>query len=121
VKRNKFLSFYEILQKVASTLRPWQLTKTSNHIWTQTQRLSIISRCKVINFQEPSPKIFAKQKKVDKEIIYGIQASKDVKLSNISRALKEDIPLIKTEDLTFVTCLKTNRYLHFRKNTARNV
>jgi hypothetical protein len=33
-----------------------------------------------------------------KEVIYGIQASKDVKLSNISRALKEDIPLIKTED-----------------------
>ena len=33
-----------------------------------------------------------------KELIYGIQASKDVKLSNISRALKEDIPLIKTED-----------------------
>lgn len=33
-----------------------------------------------------------------KEMIYGIQASKDVKLSNISRALKEDIPLIKTED-----------------------
>jgi hypothetical protein len=33
-----------------------------------------------------------------KEILYGIQASKDVKLSNISRALKEDIPLIKTED-----------------------
>lgn len=33
-----------------------------------------------------------------KELIYGIQASKDVKLSNISRALKEDIALIKTED-----------------------
>jgi hypothetical protein len=33
-----------------------------------------------------------------KEMIYGIQASKDVKLSNISRALQEDIPLIKTED-----------------------
>ena len=33
-----------------------------------------------------------------KEILYGIQASKDVKLSNISRSLKEDIPLIKTED-----------------------
>lgn len=31
-------------------------------------------------------------------MIYGIQASKDVKLSNISRALKENIPLIKTED-----------------------
>lgn len=33
-----------------------------------------------------------------KQMIYGIQAAKDVKLSNISRALKEDIPLIKTED-----------------------
>jgi hypothetical protein len=33
-----------------------------------------------------------------KEMLYGIQASKDVKLSNISRALKENIPLIKTED-----------------------
>ena len=33
-----------------------------------------------------------------KEMIYGIQASKDVKLSNISRALMESIPLIKTED-----------------------
>ena len=33
-----------------------------------------------------------------KEVIYGIQASKDVKLSNISCALKVDIQLIKTED-----------------------
>ena len=33
-----------------------------------------------------------------KEMLYGIQASKDVKLSNISRALQENIPLIKTED-----------------------
>jgi len=33
-----------------------------------------------------------------KEMIYGIQSSKDVKLSNISRSLQEDIPLIKTED-----------------------
>lgn len=33
-----------------------------------------------------------------KEFLYGIQASKDVKLSNISRSLKEEIPLIKTEN-----------------------
>jgi len=33
-----------------------------------------------------------------REIIYGIQASKDVKLSNISRALHEPIKLIKTEN-----------------------
>jgi hypothetical protein len=37
-------------------------------------------------------------KRLITEIIYGIQASKDIKLSNISRALKEDIPLIKTEN-----------------------
>ncbi|WP_141638859.1 hypothetical protein [Anaerophaga thermohalophila] len=38
------------------------------------------------------------KKRLVKEMIFGIQASKDVKLSNISRSLKEDIPLIKTED-----------------------
>lgn len=38
------------------------------------------------------------RQKLLREMIYGIQASKDVKLSNISRALQEPIPLIKTED-----------------------
>jgi hypothetical protein len=38
------------------------------------------------------------QKRLVKEMLYGIQASKDVKLSNISRTLQEPIPLIKTED-----------------------
>lgn len=33
-----------------------------------------------------------------REMLYGIQASQDVKLSNIGRSLLEDIPLIKTED-----------------------
>jgi len=32
-----------------------------------------------------------------REVIYGIQASKDVKLSNIARSLWETIPLIKME------------------------
>ena len=42
---------------------------------------------------------FAKPKqRLIKEILYGIQASKDVKLSNIARTLKEDQALIKTED-----------------------
>jgi len=31
-------------------------------------------------------------------MLYGIQASKDVKLSNISRVLNEEIRLIKTEN-----------------------
>jgi hypothetical protein len=38
------------------------------------------------------------KKRLVKEMVFGIQASKDVKLSNISRSLKEAIPLIKTED-----------------------
>ena len=33
-----------------------------------------------------------------KEMIYGIQAAKDIKLSSITRSLNEAIPLIKTED-----------------------
>lgn len=48
------------------------------------------------------------KKRLVKEMIYGIQASKDVKLSNIGRSLKEDIPLIKTEDrLQGPTCPMT--------------
>jgi len=39
----------------------------------------------------------AKQRLV-REMIYGIQAGKDIKLSNITRSLNEPIPLIKTED-----------------------
>lgn len=31
------------------------------------------------------------------QMLYGIQSSQDVKLSNIGRALGEDIPLIRTE------------------------
>lgn len=32
------------------------------------------------------------------QMLFGIQASQDVKLSNVARSLKEEIPLIKTED-----------------------
>lgn len=38
------------------------------------------------------------KRRLVREMLYGIQASKDVKLSNIARSLQEDIPLIKTED-----------------------
>ena len=38
------------------------------------------------------------KKRLIREMVFGIQSSKDVKLSNIGRSLKEDIPLIKTED-----------------------
>lgn len=42
------------------------------------------------NFKKPAKKFII-------QMLYGIQASKDVKLSNISRNLNERIPLIKTE------------------------
>lgn len=38
------------------------------------------------------------KRRLIKEILYGIQATKDVKLSNIGRSLNEEQPLIKTED-----------------------
>jgi hypothetical protein len=38
------------------------------------------------------------KKRFFKELLYGIQAGKDVKLSNISRSLQENIALIKTEN-----------------------
>ena len=36
--------------------------------------------------------------RVIKELIYGIQAAKDVKIPSVARSLQEDIALIKTED-----------------------
>ena len=60
----------------------------TNRFKAQLSKFSgIISR----QFSKPKARLI-------KEIIYGIQASKDIKLSNIARSLQEDIPLIKTED-----------------------
>jgi hypothetical protein len=38
------------------------------------------------------------QRKFVHQMLYGIQATQDVKLSSISRSLQENVPLIKTED-----------------------
>jgi len=62
--------------KMAATLKG-QLSKFSG----------IISK----GFKKPKHRLI-------KEMLYGIQASKDVKLSNIARTLKEQQSLIKTED-----------------------
>jgi len=43
------------------------------------------------DFKKPTRKLIV-------QMLYGIQASKDVKLSNIARSLNEQIPLIKTEN-----------------------
>jgi hypothetical protein len=47
----------------------------------------------IISRDLPKPK-----QRLVREMIYGIQAAKDIKLSNITRSLNEPIPLIKTED-----------------------
>jgi len=38
------------------------------------------------------------KRRLIRELLYGIQATKDVKFSNISRSFNEEQPLIKTED-----------------------
>ncbi len=45
-----------------------------------------------------SKKFKKPKQKLIKQMLYGIQASKDVKLSNIATTLKEQQALIKTED-----------------------
>ncbi len=45
-----------------------------------------------------SKKLPKTKQRLFREMLYGIQASKDIKLSNIGRALQEPIALIKTED-----------------------
>lgn len=50
------------------------------------------------DFQRDFQDLSKPKRKFISQIIYGIQASRDVKLSNISRALGEEIPLIKTEN-----------------------
>src|SRR4030065_2987953 len=63
-------------------------TKTEANRKGQLTKFSgIISK----SFKKPKRKLI-------KEMLYGIQAAKDVKLSNIARTLKEEQALIKTED-----------------------
>lgn len=47
----------------------------------------------IISQNMPKPK-----QRLIKEMVYGIQAAKDIKLSGVTRSLNESIPLLKTED-----------------------
>ena len=55
------------------------------------QQISLF--CSRLSYGLPKPK-----RKFIHQMIYGIQASKDIKLSSITRSLGEDIPYIKTEN-----------------------
>jgi hypothetical protein len=62
-------------------------------------RTGVALKAQLSKFSGIISKTFKKPKRrLIKEMLYGIQACKDVKLSNISRTLKEEQELIKTED-----------------------
>jgi len=62
-------------------------------------RTSVVLKAQLSKFSGIIAKSVKKPKRrLIKEMLYGSQASKDVKLSNISRTLKEEQELIKTED-----------------------
>lgn len=54
-----------------------------------------------------------------KELVYGIQAGKDVKVSNIARCLQEDIPLLKTEDRLCRNLAKRDLTAHINEQILR--
>lgn len=54
-----------------------------------------------------------------REMLFGIQASKDVKLSNISRSLNEPIELIKTEDRLSRNLAKEDLTSHINDEICR--
>ena len=53
------------------------------------------------------------------EMLFGIQASQDVKLSNIARRLQEEIPLLKTEDRLSRNLQAEDLETHLRQGLLR--
>ena len=66
---------------------------------SQESKTGAVLKGQLSKFSGIISKRFRKPKqRLIKEILYGIQASKDIKLSNIARTLKEEQDLIKVED-----------------------
>jgi hypothetical protein len=66
---------------------------------TENSRTVAILKGQISKFSGIISKGLSKPKRrLIKEIIFGVQAAKDIKLSQITRALNESIPLIKTEN-----------------------
>src|SRR5271157_648784 len=66
---------------------------------TENSRTVAVIKGQVSKFSGIIAKNLPKPKrKLVRELIYGIQAAKDIKLSCVSRSLNEPIPLIKTEN-----------------------
>jgi hypothetical protein len=66
---------------------------------SENARTAAVIKGQLSKFSGIIAKGFSKAKqRLIKEMLYGIQASKDIKLSSITRVLNEPIALIKTED-----------------------
>jgi len=66
---------------------------------TENSRIAAVVKGQLSKFSGIISKGLPKAKqRLVREMVYGIQASKDIKLSSITRSLNESIPLIKTED-----------------------
>ncbi len=66
---------------------------------TENSRIAAVVKGQLSKFSGIISKGLPKAKqRLVREMIYGIQAGKDIKLSSISRSLNEPFPLIKTED-----------------------
>ena len=66
---------------------------------TENSRIVAVVKGQLSKFSGIISKGLPKPKqRLVREMIYGIQAGKDIKLSSITRSLNEPIPLIKTED-----------------------
>lgn len=59
------------------------------------------------------------KKKFISQMLFGIQASRDIKLSNISRALSEDIQLIKTENRLSRNAQRDDLTVHFNQGIIK--
>ena len=58
-------------------------------------------------------------RKFIQQMLYGIQASQDVKLSSIARSLQETIPLIKTEDRLSRNLAEEELEIHLAERVTR--
>jgi hypothetical protein len=93
------MALKKIPQKNASTFVKCSLNKHLTTIMDANSLRTHRFKAQLSKFSGIISSRFGKTKqRLIKEMIYGIQASKDVKLSNISRSLQESIALIKTED-----------------------
>jgi hypothetical protein len=90
---------WKIPQKNKESIRNFIIFKKDINKMDSNNKLAHKVKQQIGKFAGIITKGYSKpKKKFVKEMIYGIQASKDVKLSNISRSLNETIPLIKTEN-----------------------